>query len=811
MRVHLSSSQLEIPINERASVTVGIYNDTDVIAGYRVTLLGADPSWITTNGNDTAVFPSETASIELSVALPEDFPAGHRPMAVQVESLEDLEEAVTVALDVVVPRRDQLNMRIEPSSVTGGRSTTFGILIENRGNDTVTAALSGTDDEAVVKVAFSPNDVTLEPGESEIVRAETRGGRRWFGVPTPRIMTFSAAGVEPVREGMATFIQKPRVGRWVLSLAGLICAISVFAIVITHSFEQVAENQKQGQALIEAALDDDPTNQNAVATNPGSVAGSVTGPADAPLAGITIELVSLDDVDGVIAAASSAADGTYRIPGLSDGTFKIRAAGAGFSTRWFGGESFAEASEVGVALGEVSEDIDFFLEGRPGSITGQVVAEDPAGAFAVLVRTAESIDGGTDAEVERAEVAPDGTFTFPKVPSPATYEIQIAKAGFTAEPRKIVLAGGEAAQGIEILLREGNGIIAGRVLGPVGALGNVTVEATDGMSTITTVSLTTGDLGAFTLRDMPTPGTYTVTFSREGFATASINVPLNDVATVDELSIRLVPALGAIEGVVRTVSGSPLGGATITVSGGGITRTTAAASTGLAGAYILDELPIPGTYTVTFNAPGYVAETRAVDLASVAGTSPAVSIDANLVLSFGTVGGTVTAYGLEVAQASVELTNGILTYTTTSADEPPGVYRLAGIPAGVYTLTVVRTGSATWSQLISLTPGEDKPIDVALEPQASISGLIFDDNGGSPIIRPNAIVELYLVDTFPGGSPVQTAIAGADGAYSFFGLAAPNSYVVAIVAAANDPTLVASVLVVLLPGQQVTNTNVTVP
>ncbi|MGZ0220471.1 MAG: carboxypeptidase regulatory-like domain-containing protein, partial [Acidimicrobiales bacterium] len=730
---------------------------------------------------------------------------------VQVESLEDLEEAVTVALDVVVPRRDQLNMRIEPSSVTGGRSTTFGILIENRGNDTVTAALSGTDDEAVVKVAFNPNDVTLEPGESEIVRAETRGGRRWFGVPTPRIMTFSVAGVEPVREGIATFIQKPRIGRWVLSLAGLICAISVFAIVITHSFEQVAENQKQGQDLIEAALDDDPTNANAVATNPGSVTGTVTGPADAPLAGVTIELVGLDDIDGVIAATSSAADGTYQIPGLSNGTFKIRAAGAGFSTSWFGGESFAEASEVGVTLGEVSEDVDFSLEGRPGSITGQVVAEDPAGSFAVLVLTAESIDGMTDAEVERAEVAPDGTFTFPEVPSPATYEIQIAKAGFTAEPRPVRLAGGEAAQGIEILLREGNGTISGGVLGPAGALGNVTVEATDGVSTIATVSLTTGDLGAFTLRDLPTPGTYTVTFSREGFAKESISVPLNDVATVDNISVRLVPALGTIEGVVRTSSGAPLGGASVTVSGGGITRTTAAASTGLAGAYILDELPIPGTYTVTFSAPGYVSETRAVDLASVAGTSPAVSIDTNLVLSAGAVGGTVTAAGLEVAQASVSLTNGILTYTTTSADEPVGIYRLAGIPAGVYTLTVVRTGSATSSQLISLNPGDDLPVDVALEPQASISGLIFDDNSGSPIARPDAIVELYLVETFPGAAPLQTIVTGADGAYTFLGLDAPNSYVVAVAVAANDPTLVASTLVALLPGQQVTGADVTVP
>ncbi len=811
MRVHLSSSQLDVPINESATVTVAIYNDADVIAGYRVTLLGADPAWVTTAGNDTAVFPSETASIELTVRLPEDFPAGHRPMAVQVESLEDLEDPVTVALDLVVPRRDQLNMRIEPSSVTGGRSTTFGILIENRGNDKITTSLSGTDEEAVVKVAFSPNDITLEPGESEIIRAETRGGRRWFGVPTPRIMTFAAAGVDPAPEGIATFIQKPRIGRWVLSLAGLIMAISVFAIVITHSFEQVAESQKQGQDLIEAALDDDPTNANAVATNPGSVAGTVTGPAEAPLAGVTIELVGLDDIDGVIAATSSAADGTYQIPGLSDGTFKIRATGAGFSTRWFGGESFAEAGEVGVTLGEVSEGVDFALEGRPGSIAGQVVAEDPTGAFVVLVRTAESIDGIADAEVERVEVAPDGTFIFPEVPSPATYEIQVAKPGFTAEPRPVRLAGGEAAQGIEILLREGNGIIGGVVLEAAGPLGNVTVEATDGVSTITTVSLTTGNLGAFTLRYLPTPGTYTVTFSRVGFATESISVPLNDVVTVEDISVRLVPALGTIKGVVRTSSGAPLGGATITVSGGGISRSTAAASTGLAGAYILDELPIPGTYTVTFSAPGYASETRAVDLASVAGTSPAVSIDANLALGTAAVEGAVTAAETEVAHATVSLTNGISTYTTTSADEPIGVYRLANIPAGVYTLTIVRTGSATSSQLISLNPGDDLTIDVALEPQASISGLIFDDNNGSPVVRPNAIVELHLVDTFPGAAPVQTVTTGTDGAYAFHGLDAPNSYVVAVVAAANDPTLVASRLVALLPGQQVTGANVTVP
>ena len=811
MRVRLSSSQLEVPIGQTATVTVAVYNDQDVIAGYRVTLLGADPTWITTTGNETAIFPSETASVDIDVRLPEDFPAGHRPMAVQVESLEGLEEPVTVALDVVRPRRDQLNMRVEPSSVTGGRSTTFGILLENKGNDTITTSLGGTDDEAVVDVSFSPGEITLEPGESEIVRAETRGGRRWFGNPVPRVMTFNASGVDPAPQSIATFIQKPRVGRWVLSLAGLIAAISVFAIVITRSFEQVAENQKQGQDLIEAALDDDPTNANAVATNPGSITGAVTGPADSPLAGVTIELVSPDDDSAVIATTSTAADGSYQVSGLNEGTFKVRASGAGFSTRYFGGDGFGDAAEVDVQLGEPSDGVDFALEGRPGSVEGQVVADDPTGAFAILVRTAESIDGATDAEVQRAEVAPDGTFLFPEVPSPAIYELQISKPGFTAEPRPVRLAGGEAAQGIEIILREGNGTISGAVLGPAGPLGNVTIEATDGVASISTVSLTTGDLGAFTLRDLPTPGTYTVTFSREGFATESLSIALNEIVTVEDVSVRLVPAEGTIEGIVRSADGSALGGATITVSGGEVSRTTTSASVDIPGSYRLDELPTPGTYTVTFSAPGYISQTRAVDLESVAGTSAAVAIDAVLVRSVAEVTGTVTAAGVEVALARVTVTNGVTTYTTITANDPSGVYHLAGIPAGVYTLTVERTGSATASRLISLDAGDVLDLDIALEPQASISGIIYDDNDGSPIPRAGALVELHLVDTFPGAAPVATTTAGDDGSYTFLGLEAPDSYVVAVVAGQNDPTLIASTLVALLPGQQVTDADVTAP
>ena len=204
------------------------------------------------------------------------------------------------------------------------------------------------------------------------------------------------------------------------------------------------------------------------------------------------------------------------------------------------------------------------------------MAEDPSGAMAVLVVAADSIDSDVPAEAQRVEVAADGSFLLTDVPSPGFYELIIEKSGFAAEARSVSVRGGQAVEGIEIVLREGAGVVAGLVEGPAGPLGNVTIEISDGSTNRRTFTLTTeGDVGTFALRDLPTPAAYTLTISRPGFTTETLSIVLDDSRSeVDDLRIRLSSALGSIAGRVTSTDGSVVGSALITITGADVQRTT---------------------------------------------------------------------------------------------------------------------------------------------------------------------------------------------------------------------------------------------
>ena len=53
---------------------------------------------------------------------------------------------------------------------------------------------------------------------------------------------------------------------------------------------------------------------------------------------------------------------------------------------------------------------------------------------------------------------------------------------------------------MQLRLRTGDGLISGTVTGPDGPLGGAVITATTGANKVETVSLTEGDVGAFTLR-----------------------------------------------------------------------------------------------------------------------------------------------------------------------------------------------------------------------------------------------------------------------------------------------------------------------
>ena len=226
MRVQLSSSVLELEPGSTGTVTLTVFNDSSVIAGYNVSVLGADEDWISITGNSASVFPGESCEMDITVMLPRRFPAGQRELQIHVSSRESVKDFELATLNLLVGSFEDLRIRVDPPTVTGGSRAVFAILLENAGNAAVLSQLFGSDDEEALRYRLDPVTVRLEPGETQSIRAEVSGGRPWFGTPMPRPLTFKADGVELPPQGAAMFIQRPRISRWMLSLAGLLTAIT---------------------------------------------------------------------------------------------------------------------------------------------------------------------------------------------------------------------------------------------------------------------------------------------------------------------------------------------------------------------------------------------------------------------------------------------------------------------------------------------------------------------------------------------------------------------------------------------------------
>ena len=392
------------------------------------------------------------------------------------------------------------------------------------------------------------------------------------------------------------------------------------------------------------------------------------------------------------------------------------------------------------------------------------------------------------------------------MPSPGFYELIIEKAGFAAEARSVSVRGGQAVEGIEIVLREGVGIVSGLVEGPAGALGNVTVEISDGSTNRRTFTLTTeGDVGTFALRDLPTPAAYTLTVSRPGFTTETLSIVLDDSRSeVDDLRIRLSSALGSIAGRVTSTDGSVVGSALITVTGADVQRTTRSMSA--TGAYLIADLPTPGSYAVTVAAPGFVSQTQAVELGATDTGNDLRGVNAALAADTGTVEGIVRDDdGNELGSVRVSLTNGDAVFTGYSADatDQLGRFRIDRIPPGTYTATFTRAGSSTSALLVTIASGLVTEQDVVLAPQASISGQILEDG----IARAGSVVRLFKIEEFDT-TVLAEVTTGANGRYTFAGLEAPQDYVVAVALAPGSSTLIASEIVSAIPGTAATDIDI---
>jgi 5-hydroxyisourate hydrolase-like protein (transthyretin family) len=828
MIVDVSPTTVEVLGAAPVVLVVTITNDQPVIAAYEISVLGVDPTWLQIDEVRPSLFPDSTSVVTITVNLPAGIPAGTRRLAVQIEELTPPALVEAHPVELVVPSSSTTRLELDPSSVTAGTTGTFGFIVRNEGNGTEQIELTAVDEERELLFAFVPGTLVVEPGERVVGSLEVKGKRPLTGSPKVRPFTVSAIGLngEPV-SSLGVLVQRPRLSRGALGLLGLLAAISVFAAVIATTFGRVVDRSTADRDLLLQAI------QEADDEGAGGPVGGITGTAlqlttGDPIAGVTVDTYPADDLTATLATTVTSDDGTYAVEDLPEGDYKIRFRGAGFDEVWFPQGIDPENGEVvAVAGGETTGSIDVRLGGVPSSLAGTIRGEDPSGAtVSVRLPAASAL---TTPQPRRAAQAPatqsggattdplglpviastvvdaTGEFLLAGLPSPATYTVVVTKEGFAAEVQLVNLAAGEERTGLEIELRRGDGTISGRVNSSSGPLGGATVTASDGRTTVATATLTRDDIGAYSLRSLPTPGTFTIVVSSEGFITETLSVTLGLAEERSGVDVSLGDGAGSISGRTLLAGVGPTGGVRVRATNGEVSVETASVSVGDVGSYRLTGLPVPGTYTVTFDRPDLAPQTRSIAVDAF-GAREVTGADVTLISATGSVFGTVRDADLvPTGNVQVTFSSSDRTFRTRTASTPAGDvghYELRGLPPGTYAATFEREGSAPTGLLVIVSAGERRQLDATLIARSRIDGTVT--LGGQP--ASNVRVILYFNDDFPD-TALQTTFTDALGRYTFLDLDAPAAYVITYDAIPYDPPD-ASRNVIAQPGEDVVVPNV---
>ncbi|MEY2420306.1 MAG: hypothetical protein QOI95_373 [Acidimicrobiaceae bacterium] len=290
----------------------------------------------------------------------------------------------------------------------------------------------------------------------------------------------------------------------------------------------------------------------------------------------------------------------------------------------------------------------------------------------------------------------------------------------------------------------------------------------------------TDPLNQFLVTNLPTPGTYELSFSAAGYQATTLTQDLKGGEQLITNTIRLVANVGSISGTV-TDGTNPLGGVIVTAISEGKALTSATPTSGAVGKFTIPGLASPQTYLMTFSKDGFGAETITVDLGpgqdrndlvvELTGGTGSVSgkaLDGDGTTGLGDV--TVTVAGGTTSLTTKTLTAGLV-----------GTYIVSGLPTpGNYTVTFSVGGHATQTVPVALgSSGLARDINAVLPPTlAKLSGYISGDASpptGAVAFLTNATI------TVTDGSSTRTATSASNpaGLYTVVALP-PGTYTVTV-------------------------------
>lgn len=722
MRATLLAHSVRIQPGVPATLDIEVTNTSDVIDGITAEVYGLDPAWVPLVQPVVTLFPDTSGTLSIRFMLPTSCPAGESMITVRVFSTIDASRHDEHGVWITVEPVEAATLEMRPSLVEGGTHADMRAVVTNTGNIATEFSVTALEPTRALECRVLPTTIVVEPGQQGDVSIHAEGRRPFIGQMLSRNIEITATSPSLELTSTARFMQKPRIPRGVITALILAAIIVLWATIFLLVVQYMRARAEPAKAVPATWVKG--TREVKVADVAASLKGTVVATSTKQgVPRVTVEALRKTK-NGYETAASAVTgdDGTFNLAALLPGTYKVKFTAEGFDTVWYAtptsATSEAAAPEIVVKPREEKPQIDAIISGQLGELIGQVATPQGNAAAPATVTVTLVPANDQQAPQDPVTVSTDGQFVVPNLVTPATYDVKVQREGFAPQVTRVELTGGQSGVLDTSSLVAADGSITGRVTdGSGNGLGNVKVVLRSGSIERIIVTPTVGTVGEYRIDGLPTPRTYVLTYTLNGFTSSTVALDLTGGQNKTDVNTQLIGGAGTVVGTARDVNGNPLGGVKVVVSKGTVTAETATLTTGGGttgtGTYSVSGLPTPGVYTVTFSLEGFQSETR--QFGFVTATSAPAVVDIVLHKASSNISGTVTASGGNAnvnVGLTVELSDGTDVRTAITTSTPAGFYSFADVPEGTYTLRVYGAGIAQRVVLIATTEGVDLVRDI---------------------------------------------------------------------------------------------------
>ena len=251
--VSLQAPSVEVEPGAEAVLGVKLRNNGSVVDEFSLDVLGDSAAWAVVDPATISLFPAAegTATIHFRPPRAPSTPAGSVPFGLRARSREDPAGSAVEEGSLVVGAFVEPFAELVPRTSRGSGGASHEVAVDNRGNVRLSAEVSGTDADRLLRFDINPPGVVVEAGGASFAKVRVKPARRfWRGTPKTRPFQLfvTPEGAGPIQLD-GTLLQEAILPPWFGRLLALLLAALIALVLLWAFVLKPAINSAVGDAV----------------------------------------------------------------------------------------------------------------------------------------------------------------------------------------------------------------------------------------------------------------------------------------------------------------------------------------------------------------------------------------------------------------------------------------------------------------------------------------------------------------------------------------------------------------------------------